>query len=172
MRQAGGQGLENGEEGRREREERGSWVVGMLAPSLLLLLSPQNSSHTNPRPLHILLQHHLYVLCLPPQLLPPSAAPTPMRWASHFPPAACSQTAPLLKGRNHSFSLGFISLAIKCKGGSKIQHLLSAGDCMVQRSSVWVLEPDLWIRTLALPFKLYILGEVKKASVKISFCIH
>lgn len=105
--------------------------------------------------------------CYHHQLPPPQCA------GPHtFPPAACSQPAPLLKGRNHSFSLGFISLAIKCKGGSKIQHLLSAGDCMVQRSSVWVLEPDLWIRTLALPFKLYILGEVKKASVKISFCIH
>lgn len=48
---------------------------------------------------------------------PHPGAPSP----NHaFPIAACSQPAHLLEGRNHSFSPGFISLAVKCKGGSKI----------------------------------------------------
>lgn len=53
--------------------------------------------------------------------------------------AACSEPAHLLEGRNHSFSLGFVSSAVKCS--SKTQHLLSSGDCMVKQSRVWVLEP-------------------------------
>lgn len=70
---------------------------------------------------------------------PHPGAPSP----NHaFPIAACSQPAHLLEGRNHSFSPGFISLAVKCKGGSKIQHLLSAGECTAEQSSVRLPEPD------------------------------
>lgn len=84
--------------------------------------------------------HHIYTLSsssIPTTI----GSPTPVCQAPSILSlaAACSEPAHLLEGRNHSFSLGFVSSAVKCS--SKTQHLLSSGDCMVKQSRVWVLEP-------------------------------
>lgn len=105
-----------------------------------------------------------YMFSLPPQFLPPSAPPGQRaKPPLYFPPCGCSQPAHLLEGRNHSFFLGFVSSAVKC--GSKFQRLLSAGDCTVEWSSVWVLEPD------GLGSNLGWVALEKLASVSLSFCI-
>lgn len=154
--EAGEAGL-GGLERRGERGERKELLGGgghsPLHPCFLPPSLPRPFSSSLPPPYSVSYppthshlascSHHLYVLSLPPIpttiCSPHPGAPSPIHT---FPIAACSQPAHLLEGRNHSLSLGFISLAVKCKGGSKIQLLLSAGECMAEQSSVWFLEPD------------------------------
>lgn len=127
-------------------------MVGNTQPSTPAPLHPAYRV-PSPLPLPLLTQSHTHppTPTSPPALTtymfspclrfpPPSAPPQPGALSpSHtFPIAACSQPAHLLEGRNHSFSLGFSSLAVKCKGGSKIQLLLSAGVCMAEQLSVCV----------------------------------
>lgn len=136
---------------------------------------PPGSSHLIPfpSPTHPLVPAHFRLyLPLPPP--PVSFLPsTTIRFPTAVPPApstlspatatatACAQPAHLLEGRNHSFPLAFVSSAVKC--GSKTEYLLLAGDCTVEWSSVWALEPDhLDLNLGCVAFKLCGLGEIKK----------
>lgn len=133
------------------REERAPGWWGMLpplhpyapppsSPHLFSFLPPASPSLIPPTSTSSF-HHHPYTLSS--SLIPTTiSSPTPVCQAPSILSlaSACSEPAHLLEGRNHSFSLGFVSSAVKCS--SKTQHLLSCGDCTVKQSSVWVLEPD------------------------------
>lgn len=139
-------------------------ALHLARPAVLLFPYPLlTQSHTKPLPPP---PHNFTTTYILP-FLPDSFrlwVPTPMLQApSTLSPLLLALSLPTyLEGRHHCVFLGVISLAVKCKDDSKIQHFLSLGMARYGSQVCGFWSQTMWIRTSALPFKRLALGGVKK----------